>query len=326
MNEIAERKLSGNRERGSNLRNLARSKWMTLIIAGVVFVVLGYAIWRDWDIIQAFEWRLNPLNLLLLAIFHTLSLSSSFAAWHLMIARLSGHGKLRVNMRIYSLSLLARRIPLPFWYVGSRVVLYQAENIPVTIVLTATTLELALLAVGGVICYLVFLPWFLYTQALPWYIPLALVGIAGLVILIRPGLLIDLINAIQKIRKKTPVQIVVTRKDMLIWGLLYLAPWFLDGIGLYFTLTAFLPLPNQVAYIISVSTVSMLVAMLTMLLPAGFGLKELTMGTLLSIWMPLSAAIVLSLVYRLLQTIVETLLAWMTQYNADGLPPKEPFY
>jgi uncharacterized membrane protein YbhN (UPF0104 family) len=40
-------------------------------------------------------------------------------------------------------------------------------------------------------------------------------------------------------------------------------------------------------------------------LPGGFGLKELTSSVLLSAFMPLSAALVISLVYRLVQTLNE---------------------
>ncbi|HWQ83990.1 MAG TPA: hypothetical protein VN363_05455 [Anaerolineales bacterium] len=285
-----------------------------------MFLVLGYAIWRDWSVIRSFEWGFNPLNLLAYVIFHTISLGCMFAGWHLTMKRLAGRSNLRTDFRIYSLSLLARHIPLPIWFVGSRVVLYQAEDIPPSIPLTATALEHALLAFGGVVCYLSLLPWYAYTQRIPWIIPVSLLVFFLAVFFIRPGLLIDLINKIQNYRHKPNLDVVISRRDLTIWGLLYLAPWFLDGIGFYFALTTFLPLPNQVVSFIGISTVSTLVAMLTMILPAGFGLKELTMGAMLGTWLPVSAGIVLSLVYRLLITLVETFWAWFGQSNTDGLP------
>lgn len=303
-----------------NFKSLARKKWWIFVIAGIVFSVLGYAIWRDWEVISAFKWRLNIINLLIFVVLHTISLSCMFVAWHLTMKRLLGRSLLRTDFRIYSLSLLARHIPLPIWFVGSRVVLYQAEDVPASIPITATSLEHALLAFGGIVCYLVLLPWYVYTDALPWYIPLTLLGLALALFFIRPSLLIEIINKIQKHYQRPILDVKLTRQDLAIWGLLYTAPWFLDGIGFYFGLTTFLPLPDQVVSFIGISTVSTLVAMLTMLLPAGFGLKELTMGAMLTAWIPVSAGIVLSLGYRLLITIVETFWAWFAQNNANVLP------
>ena len=302
-----------------DISELARKKWWMLMIAAIAFSVLGYAIWRDWEIIRSFEWRFNFWNLLIYIVLHTLSLGSMFVAWHLMMTRLSGQNNLHSDFRIYSLSLLARHIPLPIWFVGSRLVLYRADKIPPRIPLTATALEHALLAFGGVVCYLILLPWYVYTQRIPWYIPVTILGLCLTVYFIRPSLFIDLINKIQRYRDKPLLDVVITRKDLIVWGLLYLAPWFLDGIGLFFAVTTFLVLPPQVVSFIGISTVSTLVSMLTMLLPAGFGLKELTMGAMMSNWLPLSAGIAVSLGYRLLITIVETFWAWFAQHNAEVL-------
>jgi len=62
------------------------------------------------------------------------------------------------------------------------------------------------------------------------------------------------------------------------------------------------------------------VALATMALPSGFGLKEITMGALLSVWMPVSAGVVISILYRLLQTIVETLWAFVGQSISEETP------
>jgi hypothetical protein len=53
----------------------------------------------------------------------------------------------------------------------------------------------------------------------------------------------------------------------------------------------------------------MLISLLSMILPGGFGLKELTSSVLLSKWMPLTAAIVITIAYRLVQTANEVVWA-----------------
>jgi len=302
------------------IRAIARSHWWSIVIAGIVFVLLGVAIWSDWETISAFDWRINIKNLILYIVFHALALGAIFIAWHLMMRRMLGDSRLRRDMRIYSLSILARRIPFPIWYVGSRVVLYKAEKAPASLILTATALEIALLGFGGVTCYLILLPWYTYSQAIPWYIPMGVVVIGMLIFFLQPGLFINILNSIRKFRHKPEIDIRITRADLITWALLYLAPWFLDGIGLYYALTTFLQLPEDVFYVIGISTLTQLVGLLSMILPAGFGLKELMMGTLLSIWIPISAGVVLSILYRIMNTVIETIWVLTTTYTSEELP------
>jgi uncharacterized membrane protein YbhN (UPF0104 family) len=300
-------------------RKSGKSKWGTVIVAFGVFVFLGLSLWHDWDTIRAFHWRLDWGYLAIQAILHTLAMGTMFLAWHYTMRRLLNIGQWRTNFRVFSLSMLARRVPIPIWYVGSRVYLYREQQTSATIVLAATALETALIAVSGVVCYVILLPWYSYTQHWAWWILVALTGIFSLVLLLRPGSLIDLTNLALRLLKRPSIPVTITRRDLLLWTSLYLATWFLDGLGLYYTVAAFMAAPPPVTSIIGVSTVSALVALATMALPT-FLLKEITTGALLSIWMPVSAGMVISILYRLLQTLVETIWAFVGQSISEETP------
>ncbi len=300
-------------------RKSGKSKWGTVIVTFGVFVFLGLSLRHDWDTIRAFHWQLNWGYLVIQAILHTLAMGTMFIAWHYTMRRLLNRGQWRTNFRIFSVSMLARRVPIPIWYVGSRVYLYRERQTSTTIVLTATALETALIAVSGVMWYVMLLPWYSYTQHWAWWILLALTGVFSLVLLLRPGLLIDLTNLALRLLKRPSIPVTITRRDLLLWGLLYLVTWFLDGLGLYYTVAAFMASPPPVTSVIGVSTVSALVALATMALPT-FLLKEITTGALLSVWMPVSAGVVISILYRLLQTIVETLWAFVGQSISEKAP------
>jgi hypothetical protein len=301
-------------------RKPGKSKWGTVIIAFGVFVFLGLSLRHDWATIRAFHWRLHWGYLAIQAILHTLALGTMFLAWHYTMRRLMNTGQWRTNFRIFSVSMLARRVPIPIWYVGSRVYLYREQQTSATIVLAATALEIALIAVSGVLCYVMLLPWYSYTQHWGWWILVALTGVFTLILLLRPGLLIDLINLALRLLKRPPIPTTITRRDLLLWGSLYLATWLIDGLGLYYAVAAFMASPPTITSVVGVSTVSALVALATMALPSGFGLKEITMGALLSVWMPVSAGVVISILYRLLQTIVETLWAFVGQSIPEETP------
>lgn len=284
-----------------------RSSWQAVTIAMFLgaLALLGLAIVRDWETLVSFQWQLDGMSLAKMALLHSLALGTLFLAWHLMMCRFAGLDEWRINFHVYNLSILARRIPTPIWYIGGRLYLYQKQHVPIAIVLSATTLEAALIGLSGVICYMLLLPWYTYAQEWPWWLLLVGAGALLLALVVRPGLFVDLINLALRLFKRPLVEVSIMQTDLLMLGLVYLATWFLDGIALYFMVSALFPAPPAIPDIVSVSTISALVALLTLALPSGFGLKELTMGTLLSIWMPVSAGIVISVLYRLVQTILE---------------------
>jgi hypothetical protein len=297
-----------------------KNSWWTFVIAFAVFIFLGLSLRKDWKTILTYNWQLHWVDLVIMALFHTLALGSMFLAWHFTMRRLVNQDHWRRNFRIFSVSMLARRIPVPVWYVGSRVYLYRETQVSTSIVLTATILEIALIALSGVLCYVLLLPWYTYTSLFPWQILAGISGVVTLALLIRPALFIELINLVLHWFKKGPIIAEITRRDLLLWTLLYLATWFLDGLGLYYTVSAFLSVPPPLPSVIGVSTISALVGLATMALPGGFGLKEITMGALLGSWIPVTAGIVISIIYRLLQTIIETLWAFVGQKMPEDPP------
>jgi uncharacterized membrane protein YbhN (UPF0104 family) len=301
-------------------RPSAKNSWWTFVIAFAVFIFLGLSLRKDWKTILTYNWQIHWVDLVIMALLHSLALAAMYLAWHFTMRRLVNQDHWRHNFRIFSVSMLARRIPVPIWYVGSRVYLYREIEVSTSIVLTATVLEIALIAMSGVLCYVLLLPWYAYTQRFPWQVLAAITGVITLVLLIRPALFIEGINLVLRWVKKPPITAEITRRDLLLWTLLYLATWFLDGLGLYFAVAAFLVVPPPLPSVIGISTISALVALATMALPGGFGLKEITMGALLGSWIPVTAGIVISIIYRLLQTIIETLWAFVGQKMPEDPP------
>lgn len=291
----------------------AKNSWWTFIIALAVFIFLGLSLRKDWRTILTYHWQLHWADLVIMALFHILAQTSMFLAWHFTMRRLVNQDRWRHNFRIFSVSMLARRIPVPIWYVGSRVYLYREIQVSTSIVLTATVLETALIALSGVVCYVILLPWYTYTTQFPWQILAGIAGVVTLALLIRPALFIELINLVLRWLKKGPITAEISRRDLLLWTILYLSTWFLDGVGLYFAVSAFLAIPPPLPSVIGVSTISALIGLASMALPSGFGLKEIAMGALLGAWIPVTAGIVISIIYRFLQTIIETLWAFIGQ-------------
>jgi uncharacterized membrane protein YbhN (UPF0104 family) len=280
-----------------------------LFLAALAF--MGLAVARDWDALVSFPWQFRWLNVAGLALMHSLASGTLFLAWHLMMRRLAGSEDWRGDFQIYSLSILSRRIPTPIWYVGSRLYLYQKRRVTAATVLSATGLEAVLIGLCGIVCYVLLLPWYTYTQRWSWQFFLAGGAVLVTILAIRPNLPFDLVDVALRLLGRPALDVSLGRTDLALWALIYLATWFLDGIGLYCLVSALLPASPAIVDVVGVSTLSALVALATLVLPGGLGLKELTMGALLSAWIPMSAGVAISVLYRLLHTLLEALWAWI---------------
>ncbi|MBS1250251.1 MAG: hypothetical protein MAG431_01842 [Chloroflexi bacterium] len=276
---------------------------ITLPVAGV----FGITLVREWDTLTAFNWHIRWRYLPLSVVMHSLALGTMFAAWQGMMGRFTNKMNWQGNFQIYTLSLLARRIPLPIWYMGSRLYLYKREQISLAKTASATTLEVTLIAFSGLVAYLLFPE--PSTRTWLWIPILILAGSVFIASSIQPNLIVDLINFGLKILKKDPLGFTLTRAKLFSWSTFYLGTWLLDGIGLYFTILTLTTVPVDLPSVIGISTLTALVAIFSLLLPGGMGLKELTMSVLLSTVIPFSAGIVIAIAYRLLNTIIE--LAWV---------------
>lgn len=286
---------------------------MRKLVAGSLFLMvlglMGLVIYREWDLIISFPWQLNVAYLALTLLFHSLALGSTYIVWHLMIARIGRFRDLWTNFRFYYLSTLAKRIPSAIWYVGGRLVMYGEVGVPRSAVLNCVALEILIVGIAGALVYLAFFPLYTYgSDGVIW--PVAGVAITLLgVLVIRPQILIEGTNALLvRFGRKTQLPL-IHRQDILIWGGLYTLPWLFGGTALFFMVKALSPHRSpDLASAIGISTLSTLVALLSTILPGGLALKEITASALLTGWMPLSAGIVISIAYRLLQTLNEV--AW----------------
>jgi hypothetical protein len=283
-----------------------------LFLGSLAFV--GFFVVREWDVLLSFPWQFGWMNVTAVMAIHSLACGTLYLPWHLMMRRLAGLEDWRSDFRIYSLSLLSRRIPTPLWYVGSRVYLYRRHHVPASMVLSATGLETVLIGLSGITCYLLLLPWYTYTHDGIWKALLAGWLFLVSVLILYPDLLLRVSNWILSLLRRPLLEARMSRGGIAQLSAIYLATWFLDGIGLHTFVGGLVPVPPTFPNSIGVSTLSALVALATLILPAGLGLKELTMGVLLGRWMPVSAGIAVSVSYRLLHTVVEAIWALAGQW------------
>jgi glycosyltransferase 2 family protein len=291
-----------------------RPLWRKLIFAGIPLVVIGLMVvlvWRNYESILDFPWRLHAGYIGLAAVFHSLALWVTFWVWHLMIRALGDFGALAPNVRFYYVSTLAKRIPTGLPYIGGRLLLYKQVNVSAAAVLNCIFLENLLIGTGGILFFVALLP--IYAAPIE---PVVRVGLTVLgcvlvaALLLRSGFAVEFTNWVLARLGKAGLERFPTRRELFAWIGWYVLPWPLAGFSLYYALLGFTDAVTvSVQDALMISTLATLVTLLNFVIPAGLGLKELTLAALLTPWMPLPTAIVVSLLYRLLHTLNEVLWA-----------------
>lgn len=288
------------------------------LLFGAVSILMGWTVLKDWDKIVSFDWHLRLEYLILAAALHSFSICVIFGVWHHMMHHLGGFCNLRNNFHVYCLSILARRMPTPLWFVGSRLYFYRHYSVRGGIVLSITALEIALMILAGILCYASLLPAYVYIPRLsPWLLAIV---VASIVVLfaVRPQIFIDLVNAVLHWRKRAGVAANISRRRLLLWSLTHLLSWYTGGLVVYATVKALMATPVGLPDSVGAAALAALVSMLGLLLPTGFGLREITLSVLLSGWIPPSAGIIVALSYRVIQTVVE--MGWaLVAYRLAGM-------
>lgn len=289
------------------MKRLLTLRWLPILLFLVALVSISVLVAKGWNEILYFRWRLHVGYLALTLGFHSLSLGVAFVVWHHIVARLGGANDLWMNFRVYYLSTLAKRVPTGLFYVGGRLIMYKQVGVAAAAIINCTLLENILAGLSGIFTLTIFLPFYYTSGTLLQTALLAIPGVAvTILLLMRPQVFLEVTNRILKYFGKQILYQMPARQDILIWIALYVPAWVLAGLSLYFV-------PRAVAETVGpgmidairISTLAILVAFVSSILPAGLGLKELTAGVLLSSWMPLSTALVVSLSYRVLQTANE---------------------
>jgi hypothetical protein len=243
-----------------------------------------------------------------------------------MMKYFADYDNLGVNFRFYYLSTLAKRVPTVIWYVGGRVLMYKGVGLSGSIILNAILMENTLIGIAGAILFIILTPFYTFvtTELMLWVS--SVIGIAGIFIILGfPQTYISVLNGILARFGKQTISTVPARDALMTWEGLYVLTCCFAGGSFYYLIRSLTGMELRIVDVLGISLLSMIISLISMILPGGLGLKELTVTALLSFWMPFSTALVISIAFRLVQTVDEILWALV----ALGLPAPvnrmEPF-
>ncbi|MBN1953811.1 MAG: methyltransferase domain-containing protein [Anaerolineae bacterium] len=280
------------------LRAISRRPLLRAIVGTAVvllsFGYLGFLLFRNWDELLAYEWHVVPGQIALAFCYYSLALLFAVLAWSRVAGRLTPVKSLRKHMKYYIYTNLLRRLPAPLLNFFGRAYFYQQEGIAGRVMVAVSLLEWMLVVLSGIVVYLLTMP-FLPLPALwrsPW-LPAVILLVGAL--LVRPRT----VQSVLRLLGKEGAPLDFGYGDLLGWLALYALVWIAGGLVLYAVINSLYPLPlSQLPAVMGIWALSGLVPTLILITPVGFGLKEVTMGVLLSYLIPPSLAVVVALLMR----------------------------
>jgi glycosyltransferase 2 family protein len=304
-------------------RNIQRLMYALIVLASGVFI--AYAVYSNWNEFKSQQWDFNYSYILLAVLLYPAGMLPTVAAWHKLLQAMGVNCSFQTDLRLYSLSTLPKHIPGFVMFVTSRSLLYQEEKVSAATSVTATGAETVLLALTGFISSI--LLFFLGSERIGQFNAfrfIAPVAIALLIVFIfwTPALN----RMLQKILARRGIQQVPQLDQrQTVFSLLWMfAAWIGGGLILFVLVQAVNPmslsfLPVMIGTWGAAGAVSLTIGIGIQ----GLGIREITLGALLSLVMPTLTAIVIAVAFRLVLTIGEILwvvfFIWITKKPSRNL-------
>ncbi|MGC8782171.1 MAG: lysylphosphatidylglycerol synthase domain-containing protein [Anaerolineae bacterium] len=279
-----------------------RKSWKTLAQVAVLLVAAGFLaalVAGQWTALQSYDWQLAPGWALLALLGLELTWLFELDTWRMILRGLGGPLSYRTAAPIWFLSNIVRYIPGNIWQFLGMAELAHDEGVPRVITLTSIVLHQVISTAVGVVlaaCYFALFDdgaWLRYLR------PLLLLAPFGL-LLLQPRLLDAILNRLLRRMGRPPVCISLSWRQ--IWLLIgrYFVVWIMMGLSFAALVRGLAPVDGPaVTYLTASWAAAYVIGYLTLLTPAGLGVREGALALLLTPIMPAGVAAVIAIVARL---------------------------
>ncbi|MFI6629379.1 lysylphosphatidylglycerol synthase domain-containing protein [Nonomuraea fuscirosea] len=266
-----------------------RSMGRRLVRYGFLAVALGFGAWavgRQWDDVVAGFSRLTPAALAGSLVAVVAALLGAMLTWRTLLADLGSPLPARPAAKVFFVGQLGKYIPGTIWPVLAQMEMGRDLGVPRARSAAAFFLMMPIQLATGLLVTLVTLGWDRYGWLL-LFIPLLLV-------LLEPKVINAVIGYALRRLKREPLERPLTRRGMLTalgWAL---TGWIAYGVHLYFVAPE-----GGLVFAVGAFALSWCLGILTFVIPAGAGVRELAMVTILAPHLDQGAAIAVALSSRI---------------------------
>lgn len=271
------------------------------LMAALTLAVLGALLWRDREVLLAYDWRVRWGPLAAALGVYGVGLLLAAAVWADIMAALGSGLGARTHIRYYCLTTLTKRLPGTVWYVAGRGYLYGRQGDSLGLVTVASGVELAVSVVAGALVSVGFLA----GSALDaigrgqWAVLIVLLG--GGLALVQPRVLRWVMA---RVRAELPVDLPAWR--LLRWVAAYALIWVVGGVIVFLAIQALLSTQTgHLGYILGVWSLVGVLSVTVFFLPSNMGFTEVGLSLLLARILPSSFAVFIAVFLRLLLLVFE---------------------
>jgi hypothetical protein len=318
-----------------------RSRLLIRFLQLVLVALIAWLVWRSLapelarvTVEEFLQWRPAVMPLLLSLLLLLAMYSAHALLWRRISTDLHApRASLRTTFRVYFLASLGRYVPGKVWQLAGLAVLAQRAGLPAGTSMAAAVLAQFAFLTTGMLLLAVLLPTYaefwpalfaaiaIVTGALGGYLAVAtpLGRRARAAILRRAG------PGRAKLETAFSIADRVRVADAVRWEIFYAGTWLVLGGAFALFVAAFVPAAGTIAdtrFHAGVVAASYLAGYVVMIVPAGAGVRELTMSALLAQHpaIPASAAVLISVASRIWFTAAELLPLLFVPLLPDGEP------
>lgn len=275
------------------------------LMAALTLAVLGALLWRDHELLLAYDWQVRWGPLVGAFGVYAVGLLMAATVWADMMAALGSRLGTRTHIRYYCLTQLTKRLPGTVWYVAGRGYLYGRQGDSLALVTVASGVELAVSVVAGALVSVGFLAGSALELAMDevgrgqWLLLILLLG--GGLALLQPRVLRWVMA---RVKAELPVELPARR--LLRWVTAYALIWMAGGAIVYLVIQALLPTQTgHLGYILGVWSLVGVLSVTVFFLPSNLGFTEVGLSLLLARILPSSFAVFIAVFVRLLLLVFE---------------------
>jgi uncharacterized membrane protein YbhN (UPF0104 family) len=302
---------------GPNPPRPSSHRWLkriaALLVISACFFFLGKTLLGNLAQISSHQWQLKPALLLVSFLFLGANLAVSALVWKMILALFGVQLPFSQSFKITFVSAPGKYVPGKIWIYLSQIYLSQRADIPKAIVLSSMLLLFAGYLLAGAMVFAFSL---LFWEGFPpWLVVAFLLVSLWLFWSLFSGRIQNLMSKLLGFISGRLSRALTSQKLSFNGGtfgiarilVVLLADWVIFAAAAYSLVNSFYQMDVQHTIILcGIFAVSVLAGIASFFVPAGLGVREGVQSYLLSLFIPISAAVLISLAMRAWMILGET--------------------
>lgn len=297
----------------------------------LVLLVVGVALWSNWEHVRADLSRIGPVTLVVATALALVSPFLTVLGWRVLLADLGSRLHIAAASGVFFVGQLGKYLPGSVWSVVVQTEMAARLGVPRRRTAVVGLLCIGLSALTGMVAGLPALPVLLTRggSAVPWW------GLLLVVLLLLPLLWPPVLNhgirTALRLLRRPPMEHDLGHTAVGLSSLWFTSSWLVGGLSVWVLARDLAPDGTAASQLVVVAVSGYLLAagigMVSIVVPAGVGVRDGVMVLLLATQLSLSAAAAVVVVARFLTVLADVAWAaagWLWGRSHDLLPEHLP--